>query len=198
MESPGEKVIPTPIRRRVAPAESEEAELLDEYPHDVIVSASTDLHIADEDLGDWIVCPLDSPGRYIEKGGDLCAAFEAERATLSRVLSHLGVVNVAEKPSAASMRGRLKLPTDAEQIELGTVLAVLRIALGWSVDDLARVSRLRIKTISDYEAGTYIPGLNSVSMLFKALGCPFAALDVTRTCIWLLRSTRKHSLWLNG
>jgi len=159
----------------------------------VIVYASTDLHVADEEVGDWIVGSLQSPGRNVQKGGDLHAAFETERTTLSRVLSHLGVLNVTEEPSAASLRERLRLPTDGEQqIELGTVLAVLRIALGWSVDDLARASRLRSKTISDYEAGTFIPGLNSVSMVFEALGCPFAALDVARTCIGLLRSTRKH------
>jgi len=192
MKSPGETVIPTPIRRRVAPAESEEAELQDDYPHDVIVFASTDLHVADEDLGDWIVCPLQSPGGYVARGGDLYPAFEAERATLSRVLGHLGVLNLAEKPSAESLRGRLRFPTEGEQIELGAVLAVLRIALGWSVEDLARASRLRSTTIADYEAGKLIPGLNSVSMVFEALGCPFGTLDVARTCIELLRSTRKH------
>ncbi len=76
--------------------------------------------------------------------------------------------------------------------DLGTVLAVLRVAAGWTVDDLATATGLRRSTITDYERGRFVPGLNTVERVFRAMGYPFSALDVARTCIGLMRATQKH------
>jgi len=72
--------------------------------------------------------------------------------------------------------------------ELGTVLAVLRIIRGMNQEELARASGLRSGTISDYERGKMVPGLNTVQRLLGAMGYPFAALDHARALINSLRS----------
>ena len=72
--------------------------------------------------------------------------------------------------------------------ELGTLLAVLRIVRGWNQEELARASGLRSGTISDYERGKMVPGLNALQRLLDAMGYPLAALDQTRTFVDLLRA----------
>src|SRR5262245_56482319 len=75
--------------------------------------------------------------------------------------------------------------------ELGTVLAVLRVIRGLNQEELARASGLRAGTISDYERGKLVPGLNTVHRILGAMGYPFAALDQARS---LIRSMRPESL----
>ena len=74
--------------------------------------------------------------------------------------------------------------------ELGTVLALLRIAAGWSEDGLARASGLRRNSISQYEQGLMLPGLNSIVRMLGTMGYPFGAVDLARTCIEILRLSR--------
>jgi transcriptional regulator with XRE-family HTH domain len=71
--------------------------------------------------------------------------------------------------------------------ELGTVLAVLRIIRGMNQEELARAAGLRGGTISDYERGKIVPGLNTVQRILGAMGYPFAALDQARSLINSLR-----------
>jgi transcriptional regulator with XRE-family HTH domain len=71
--------------------------------------------------------------------------------------------------------------------ELGTVLAVLRIVRGMNQEELARASGLRGGTISDYERGKIVPGLNTVQRILDAMGYPFGALDRARSLINALR-----------
>ncbi len=72
--------------------------------------------------------------------------------------------------------------------ELGTILTVLRIIRGMNQEELARASGLRSGTISDYERGKMIPGLNTIQRIMSAMDYPFAALDHARTLISSLRS----------
>ena len=67
--------------------------------------------------------------------------------------------------------------------ELGTLLAVLRIVRGWNQEELAQASGLRSGTISDYERGKMVPGLNALQRLLSAMGYPLAALDQTRAFV---------------
>jgi transcriptional regulator with XRE-family HTH domain len=72
--------------------------------------------------------------------------------------------------------------------ELGTLLAVLRIVRGWNQEELAQASGLRSGTISDYERGKMVPGLNALQRLLSAMGYPLGALDQTRAFVDLLRT----------
>ncbi|MBW8875687.1 MAG: helix-turn-helix transcriptional regulator [Acidobacteria bacterium] len=74
--------------------------------------------------------------------------------------------------------------------ELGTVLAVLRIVRGWNQEELAQASGLRSGTISDYERGKMVPGLNTLQRLLGAMGYPLAALDQARAFVDCLRTER--------
>jgi transcriptional regulator with XRE-family HTH domain len=71
--------------------------------------------------------------------------------------------------------------------ELGTVLTVLRIIRGMNQEELAQASGLRSGTISDYERGKMVPGLNTVQRLLGAMGYSFGALDQARALISSLR-----------
>jgi transcriptional regulator with XRE-family HTH domain len=67
-------------------------------------------------------------------------------------------------------------------------LAVLRIVRGWNQEELAQASGLRSGTISDYERGKMVPGLNALQRLLGAMGYPLAALDQTRAFVDLLQA----------
>jgi DNA-binding XRE family transcriptional regulator len=73
--------------------------------------------------------------------------------------------------------------------ELGAVLAVLRIARGMRQEELAQGSGLRSRTISDYERGRLIPGLNSVHSMLGAMGYSFESLDQARAMLIALHRT---------
>jgi len=75
--------------------------------------------------------------------------------------------------------------------DLGTVLAMLRIAAGWTIDRLAKASGISRRGIAEYERGR-VPGLNSVARLLRAQGYPFSALDEARFCLGHLASARRN------
>jgi transcriptional regulator with XRE-family HTH domain len=72
--------------------------------------------------------------------------------------------------------------------DLGTVLAILRCARGWSHEDLEHGSGIPITSISDYERGHTVPGIKKVIRLVAAMGFPLAALDHTRRYLEALRA----------
>lgn len=78
-----------------------------------------------------------------------------------------------------------------DDIELGTILALLRVAAGWTQEALAEASGLKGNSIAAIEQGRMVPGLNSMTMVLGALGYPFAALDQARACIVILRCTQR-------
>jgi transcriptional regulator with XRE-family HTH domain len=82
--------------------------------------------------------------------------------------------------------------------ELGTLLAVLRIVRGWNQEELAQAAGLRSGTISDYERGKMVPGLNALQRLLGAMGYPLAALDQTRAFVDLLRAGSAPAAALEG
>jgi len=73
-------------------------------------------------------------------------------------------------------------------VELGSFLAILRIVRGWNQEELAQASGLRSGTISDYERGKMVPGLNALQRLLGAMGYPLAALDQTRAFVNLVQA----------
>jgi transcriptional regulator with XRE-family HTH domain len=71
--------------------------------------------------------------------------------------------------------------------DFATVLTVLRIVRGMNQEELAQASGMRSSTISDYERGKMVPGLNTVQKLLGAMGYSFGALDQARALISSLR-----------
>jgi transcriptional regulator with XRE-family HTH domain len=65
----------------------------------------------------------------------------------------------------------------------GTILTILRIIRGMNQEELAQASGLRSSTISEYERGKMVPGLNTVQRLLGAMGYSFRALDQARALI---------------
>ena len=82
--------------------------------------------------------------------------------------------------------------------ELGTFLAVLRIVRGWNQEELAQASGLRSGTISDYERGKMVAGLNALQRLLGAMGYPLAALDQTRAFVNLVKAGDLPAASLEG
>ena len=83
--------------------------------------------------------------------------------------------------------------------DLGTILTVLRIIRGWSQEQLAQAAGIRSGTISDYERGKMVPGLNTAQRLLGAMGYSFGALDQARALITSLqpdsRSEKELRAW---
>jgi transcriptional regulator with XRE-family HTH domain len=78
------------------------------------------------------------------------------------------------------MRKRIPRRSDAVMLgagELNVALAMLRLARGWNQDELASRSGVRSSSISDYERGKIVPGIESLRRLLGAMGYPLAALD---------------------
>lgn len=71
--------------------------------------------------------------------------------------------------------------------ELGTVLTVLRDIRGWTQEELAKVSGIRGSSISDYERGKMVPGLNTLRKLLTAEGYPLAAVEQVSVLVERLR-----------
>lgn len=72
--------------------------------------------------------------------------------------------------------------------DLGTALAILRCARGWSPEDLEQASGIPSTSISDYERGHTVPGVKKVIRLVAAMGFPLAALDHTLRYVEALRT----------
>jgi transcriptional regulator with XRE-family HTH domain len=62
---------------------------------------------------------------------------------------------------------------------LGRILAVMRIALGFKQHQLARAARVHPSSLSDYEKGIRVPELPTLLRLLEALGVSFSALELT-------------------
>jgi DNA-binding XRE family transcriptional regulator len=73
--------------------------------------------------------------------------------------------------------------------ELGDVLAVLRIARGMRQEELAQACEIRRETVSDYERGKIIPGINTVHSFLRAMGYSFESLDHARGMLAALHRT---------
>ena len=71
--------------------------------------------------------------------------------------------------------------------DLATVLTLLRIIRGFNQEELGKASTLRSSTISEYERGRMVPGLNTAQRLLEAMGFSFGALDQARGLISSLR-----------
>jgi transcriptional regulator with XRE-family HTH domain len=76
-------------------------------------------------------------------------------------------------------------------LDLGTVLALLREIRGLDQKELAKASGLTAGTISDFERGKMVPGLNSVEKLLTAMSYDFAAVDKTQEFVNLIRSQQQ-------
>jgi transcriptional regulator with XRE-family HTH domain len=75
--------------------------------------------------------------------------------------------------------------------DLGTALVLLRVVTGWTQEELARASGVRGSSISDYERGKMVPGLNTLRRMVHAEGFPLATLEQALTFIEILRSERR-------
>jgi transcriptional regulator with XRE-family HTH domain len=61
--------------------------------------------------------------------------------------------------------------------QLGRVLAVLRMARGWSQGELSRRAGIHKSAASEYERGKKVPQYVTIQRLLAALGYPESALD---------------------
>jgi transcriptional regulator with XRE-family HTH domain len=73
--------------------------------------------------------------------------------------------------------------------EIGLVLILLRSVRGWNQDDLAKASGVRNSSISDFERGRKVPGLETLKRLLEALEYPWAAIDLSRRYVETLRAS---------
>lgn len=67
-------------------------------------------------------------------------------------------------------------------------LTILRIARGWTQDDLARATGVANSSISEYERGRKVPELSTLRRLLDAMGYPLGAIDRTQGFIASLHS----------
>lgn len=63
-------------------------------------------------------------------------------------------------------------------LHLGRKIAILRTALNWTQSDLARVSKVKRSSISEYEAGVTTPDASTVGRLLAGMGLPWSSLDL--------------------
>ena len=61
--------------------------------------------------------------------------------------------------------------------DLGTALVLLRTVAGLTQEDLATASGVRSSSLSDYERGKVVPGLNTLRRILKAEGYSLAVLE---------------------
>ena len=78
-----------------------------------------------------------------------------------------------------------------DDLDLGTILGLLRIVRGANQADVARAAGVSASGISDYERGRKIPQLRTLERIVTALGFQLSAVEETRTFLRFLRS--KHS-----
>lgn len=74
--------------------------------------------------------------------------------------------------------------------DLGTALVLLRTVAGWTQEELAHASGIRGSSLSDYERGKVVPGLNTLRRIVGAEGFPLAALEQALSFIEVVRSER--------
>ena len=71
--------------------------------------------------------------------------------------------------------------------DLGRALEVLRIARGWTQDELSRAAEMRGSSISRYESGKELPDADAVRRLVAAMGFAPDAVERTRRFLAGLR-----------
>ena len=74
-----------------------------------------------------------------------------------------------------------------EDKDLGRALEVLRIARGWTQDELSRAAEMRGSSISRYESGKELPDVDAVRRLVAAMGFAPDAVERTRRFLAGLR-----------
>ncbi|HVF61120.1 MAG TPA: helix-turn-helix transcriptional regulator [Thermoanaerobaculia bacterium] len=80
-----------------------------------------------------------------------------------------------------------------EDKDLGRALEVLRIARGWTQDELSRAAEMRGSSISRYESGKELPDADAVRRLVAALGFAPDAVERTRRFLAGLRGEKEAS-----
>jgi transcriptional regulator with XRE-family HTH domain len=87
------------------------------------------------------------------------------------------------KPTAKS--------SPAEDEELDIALIILRAALRWKQNDLARESGIGNSSISDYERKKKAPGRKNLRKMLAAMGYRESVLELTRWFLNELRTTQR-------
>src|SRR5436309_8893884 len=89
----------------------------------------------------------------------------------------------ARKPPVSS--------SPSEDEELDIALIVLRAALRWKQNDLARESGIGNSSISDYERRKKAPGRKNLRKILEAMGYRESVLELTRWFLNELRTTQR-------
>ena len=70
-----------------------------------------------------------------------------------------------------------------EDLEVGTIIAILRTRRRWTQRRLAGAARVRRSALSDYEQGKVVPEFQTLERIVTAMGYSLAAIDKTREFI---------------
>jgi len=79
----------------------------------------------------------------------------------------------------------------AEDEELDIALIILRAALRWKQNDLARASGIGNSSISDYERRKKSPGRKNLRKMLESMGYRESVLELTRWYLNELRTTQR-------
>jgi transcriptional regulator with XRE-family HTH domain len=80
-------------------------------------------------------------------------------------------------------------PTEDEELDIA--LIILRAALRWKQNDLARASGIGNSSISDYERRKKAPGRKNLRKMLEAMGYRESVLELTRWFLNELRTTQR-------
>lgn len=72
--------------------------------------------------------------------------------------------------------------------DLAITLTLLRVARGWTQDELAQASGVANSSISEYVRGRKVPELATLQRLLAAMGYPLGAIDAAQGFVAHLRS----------
>jgi transcriptional regulator with XRE-family HTH domain len=78
-----------------------------------------------------------------------------------------------------------------EEEELDIALIILRAALRWKQNDLAKASGIGNSSISDYERKKKVPGRKNLRKILQAMGYRESVLELTRWFLNELRTTQR-------
>jgi len=78
-----------------------------------------------------------------------------------------------------------------EDEELDVALIILRAALRWKQNDLARASGIGNSSISDYERRKKAPGRKNLRKMLASMGYRESVLELTRRFLYDLRTTQR-------
>jgi transcriptional regulator with XRE-family HTH domain len=78
-----------------------------------------------------------------------------------------------------------------EEEELDIALIILRVALRWKQNDLARASGIGNSSISDYERRKKVPGRKNLRKMLASMGYRESVLELTRRFLNELRTTQR-------